>query len=695
MPLTTVLLRNQSREAEAEEAGFAMSRGPTGSRWGPDALGPDGGLPNMPTPTYGTTSGTSFTPFAQAADFYWFWGVNHHGDASTTHATDIDRLQELGVCHVRGSIALMPNTYHGLAQQQRSQLWYIACMNANGARSLTSGGPAGTGEQPIWNIFGGPNERGYFRSPEYLAATNTTDVYKHEYWVNQQDTQGYSIWRPMDGPAGQIPTSDPNSFGGYFYTRDGTLTGTSGMGWDGVSLITGPNEPGHRFGGGAASTRMSLAYFGIRWLAREMKAYRDAPANRDRPVFSDEQYIDYNTGRITPGPAKLKQIPLIAVCHMTPEELWDNTNTWRPTDDPTGDWTNRVDSDFMSWHQYWYGHSQIWDHAWGCPSNAYPGAVGTGGQYGYPPNYGLDRSSQGHRPAINGELNSETPGVKFQRSVPMLVTEGGDVDEIGSSGNGVFFTPHDIQGEYRLKQGIVHYCQGVKRYYIYSFKDEGRFYGLVFDNHTRKASFYALKNLLALVGMRQGPNEGMQPIAIPHTYTPAGPQTISGFPSFPGQWNNRKAPNTGSQFQRDMCIKLVLRAGTNEFLILLTRLYQLWGRDDFAALGYPTDIATYNQARRAAPGDGAVSNAVLHLPNTHTWTCHVAEPAKSALTPSSTTSASHGGLTSIDGCTYANMNDGQTYAAVDDGTQMEITQSGTQLTVPMGGLTRVIRAVRS
>jgi hypothetical protein len=611
--------------------------------------------------------------------------MNHHPKESATwstnHALAIDRLQELGMFHVRAVVGYMANTTFVQAWMSRSHAWYVACMNANQTRNLTGGGPAGTGEPPIWNIFNGPDERGWYQSPEYATAHG--DGAKYAYWVFQDDAAGESIFRALDGPTGTIPVST-FSWGGPITGRNGSTGDPTPMGWEGVNAIFGPNEPGHR--NPQLGARYSVPNFGIRWLAREMKAYRDAAVNRDKPMMQGESYVDYNSGRIVSGPATLKQAPVIPVCHITPESSWNRTGT-----DPVGDYTNRVDGDFMDWHQYWNSHTPLWDHPWGAPDSSYPGGYGhqaSGGTFGSKP------GAQGARACINGSFNVETPGVKYQRSVPMLVTEGGQVSQF--DGRYAFPIPDDLNGEYLIMQGLVHYMQGVKRFYVYAFNDEGSEgggqlgWGVVKTDYTRKASFYALKNLMALVPYSQGPSEGVQPISIPHTYTPGGPFTLSGFP---GQYTGRKPPLTGDDFSRDMCLKLVLRASTNTFLIILSRIFQLWARNEFDENGRPQDPLVYSQYRRTVPDEDQVRNAVLHLPAGNTWTCHVAEPAKNVLTPSATNVVN--GLTSIDGCTYANMNNGQTYAAVNDGSEMQITQSGTQLTVPMGGLTRVIRAVRS
>jgi hypothetical protein len=663
--------------------GLLMSRGPTGSRWGPDALGSDGGLPAMKTPTYGTTSGTSFTPFAQAADFAWFWGVNHHPKESaawsTNHAAAIDAIQELGFFHVRAVVAYMANTNFVQAQQTRSQQWYIACMNANLNRSLDSGGPAGTGEAPIWNNFNGPDERGWYQSTEYANAHG--DGAKYAYWVNTDDALGESIFRPMDGPPGTIAVS-AFSWGGSILGRDGTTTDTEEMGWEGVCALFGPNEPGHR--NPAAGARYSVANFGVHWLAREMKAYRDA--NGDTEILQGESYINFNTGRITAGPALLKQAPVIPVCHITPESKWSANSA----PDPVGDFTDRQSGEFMDWHQYWNGHTPLWDHPWGAPDTTYPGGFGS-----QTTNFGQKAGAQGTRASINGSLNPETPGVKFQRSIPMTVTEGGHVQKF--DGRFAFPCPEDITGEYLIKQGVVHYLQGVKRFYVYALNDEGWTpsggqlgWGLVNTDYSRKPSFYALKNLMGLMGFSQGPDEGIQPIHIPHTYTPVGSATLGGLV---GQWTARKPPGTGDDFQRDMLLKLVLQTGDDEFLLIATRLFQMWARTSFNEAGRPQDPAVYNQYRRTVASEGGLGLASFHLPSGWTWTAEVAEPAKSSLTPSVSSPVT--GLTSIDGCTYANMNNGQTYSSINDGTQMQITKVGNRLDVPYGGLTRVIKLVRS
>ena len=196
---------------------LAMSRGPTGSRWGPDALGADGALPRMPFPTYGTTSSASFTPFAQAADFFDSIGICTDPSAGgiTTEAQmqlAIDRIQELGIRHVKALQLWSPAVKNDPTNAQIKQHWLANCTLQNAARSTTTGGPTGTGEHLIANMIGVDNE------PEFSTNPNSLNDTKLDYAVFDEGGR-LPLFRPIDGPPGDVVDFKHASFHSTDHTQ--------------------------------------------------------------------------------------------------------------------------------------------------------------------------------------------------------------------------------------------------------------------------------------------------------------------------------------------------------------------------------------------------------------------------------------------------------------------------------------------
>ena len=75
-----------------------MSRGPTGSFWGPDSHKHNG----YPADPANFMTGGNFG-FAQAADFYWCVGINHHIWAQLGYlpVQTVNSIAWLGIMHLR------------------------------------------------------------------------------------------------------------------------------------------------------------------------------------------------------------------------------------------------------------------------------------------------------------------------------------------------------------------------------------------------------------------------------------------------------------------------------------------------------------------------------------------------------------------------------------------------------------------
>jgi hypothetical protein len=276
-------------------------------------------------------------------------------------------------------------------------------------------------------------------------------------------------------------------------------------------------------------------------------------------------------------------------------------------------------------------------------------------------------SRWGQEDEYNGAMitGAVVGGNRFANPLPVFVTETGYIQRPGSDpGSGQRYCPPDVAGEYNNRAVLTNYKSGiVKRTYLFSLHDAsqggqgtmgicGAVSGAYTSNFDRRASFYALKNLMSIVGFVQPNNPA--PISVPMTFTLGPPQSM---PS-----------KTGMVDRLD---QLILQRTDTEYLIFLIRQRQLWNRD----------AQTY-----MVPD---TRNAVLTLPS-GTWTCSVAEPAKQAVGSPENPSSNP-----PDGQTYANPTNGTAFAASGSGGPMGITQSGNTLTVPLCGLVRVVKAVKA
>ncbi len=653
MPAGQVLLNNMTAAPPVDpedppvSTSLAMPRGPTGSRWGPDATGPDGGRPPTTYLDPASTSFKNFTPFAQAADFYDSIGINHHPygvyeDANFTAAI-IAQIQNIGFRHVRQAL-FMPNIYHDSVAISRTQRWLADVMNANAARTTTTGGPAGTGKQPIFGCIHTGAERKYW-------VDNFGTRYSYEL-VNNDGAD--PIFRTIEGPVGNIAPQNlglpTDTWGGTILGRDKTVTGQP-MGWGAISSLMSTNEPDNHQGSPVYNTMQVGLDYGIRWIGHEMMRAKNLRTTVT--ALNGEPWINSTTGRITTSPCKVNQLPVIPFMSLVSSAGWTTV----------GDYTTRIDADVVAAHEYWLGTQPVWDHKFGTA------ALQNSRDY----NSAYSIGTWGRRNAANGLLNPAANNVRYDRSIPIMCTEMGHIGRFDTpNGTDSFPTPPDVIGEYLIQQLVQQYLQGYKRSYIFAMTDEGaptsgqQGWGICNNDGTLKASGHAIRNLLALVGFRQGPDQGIQPISIPHTYT-GGADTFDDYVGGTPQTTLRV---------RDLVYKLVLCIGPDEYIIILCRQRPLWGRRTWFNT---RDIAA--SRRTVAEDNGSSRDVVLTLPNPGTgfeWKSEIAEPAKNPV------------QSPIDGLTYPNPTNGQAYVAAGTAGS-RFTQNGNTLTAGMGLITRVIK----
>jgi len=668
--------RRKTRPGVIGPGGLAMPRGPTGSRHGLDALGSDGGIPAMVTPTYGSTAATSFTPCAEAADFLDSLGINVHPtytglSSETQQQTAIDRIKELGFRHVRGLGLFNPSWKADEFEHQWSQFWLINCINATKTRQKFTGGPAGVGEQPIFNLIG-LDEREYFTNANAWAAPQAA------YEIFDADG-GEPFYRALDGPPARVASSGTNYTGNFYSINKGVVPTDPPIGWSGVSSLSGPNEPegrNTRLGAGALSsgdvfygdtlesltpsTDRKTGGRGIRWLHRQHQLKRQSQA--DTVILNGEEYIDFNTGRINREPATMRQLPIQPFGHFVgggpPNSGWQKG----------GDYT---DADYVSFHTYWSGTCPMWDFNWGNPTDQQWPNPSASASFGWMHNADV----------INGINRGDTIRFKFH-STPIWQTEAGwyQYPSAPAISAGQYCPPH-ISGEYLIQNVVMNYLQGCKRTFVYKLTDEGGdnaagsgppAMGLCRTDFTKKESFHAMKNLAGIVRWRQGGQDGDPPqfIQIPHNFTP-------------GQAEFADDLTNGNQTP-DICYKLVLRTGTNQYLIIICRPRQLWSRQKWqqSKQAGNTDAVAEAAGARVPNKTGDVTNVTLTLPAPPTgyhWETGVCEPAKNPIRDPS------------DGQFYANANNGQAFAPPGV-TNNGFTQSNNILTLRVCGLTRAVSA---
>ena len=152
---------------------LALSRGPTGSRWGLDCAA--SGAPN---PT------TANVQFASSADFRWSVGINHHPeylDNGQDPLLAVQKIAELGIYHVRIGM-YGPANYHD--QSFHAKTWnFLNWMKTHNGNSPASA-------PKISCLMGVGTEPGY-----YSAHGGT--------WFTINNTNGTGL-RLLDGPPGTI-----------------------------------------------------------------------------------------------------------------------------------------------------------------------------------------------------------------------------------------------------------------------------------------------------------------------------------------------------------------------------------------------------------------------------------------------------------------------------------------------------------
>lgn len=389
-------------------------------------------------------------PACQAANAYDAWScVNSHVIYADSLAYNtgakldlmIDRLQELGVRHLREGGWSPAIHSSGSAWAQT-----VALHQKLKARNAARAG----GVQPVGAIWGTTSE------PQRLWRDTRVafgDAYNYTVGGRRIFTgapAGGEFLRPLDGPSG---------------------SGYTQIGWDTIDGLQGPNEPDNR-GPDPAGNVMYPAE--IRATLRALKDAKNTAARANLTACTGYEYIDQDTGRITPGPAKVPQIPVIGF-HL----VFGNAG-------PLGDYSDGADVDVGGPHLYWGGHEPNWSEL-------------------------LGANQRGRWDSFNGDLR---PAGTPARSLRYFMGEAGYITSAAADGapGQQRHCPAHIAGEYQNRHNVYCLLAGINRSYDYQLNDEYNDpeeqewnFGLCTPAWGRKASFYQRKNMLALVGWSQGP----------------------------------------------------------------------------------------------------------------------------------------------------------------------------------------------
>jgi len=507
-------------------------------------------MPQGPTLSQNTAFNT--VGFAQAADFYDSIGVCHHSDyfhAVTDDTTAVSRLAELGIRHIR----------HGL--------WSPA--DNTSAFVRTAAFVAAVKAHATWS--------GYFiwgtaAEPQFGAnSTNTNDL-AYRIGLRTDTNPEDTFLRVLDGVTGPVTTQNWPATSPYYPNKRKYASGTfSDYGWETAAALEGPNEPDLR-------TNYPTS------IRNEVHAQLQAAKNArtTEVVLGGDDYISSATGRITPGPAYAPQLPVSASAITA-----GNSSTAFFSWASYGDYTLTGEVDVAARHNYWGAMQPSYRGQW---EKATSSAISSGRGW---PGKGADRY---RKQSYNGAL---TPSGRYGSELPYFQTEEGWLQlETSASANR---TPSEVAGEYAIRAFVHNYLGGARRTYYFALTDasggNGFPSGWCKTDWTRRASFYAVKNLLEIVGFVQGFTP--QPINVTTDFTTSTAANNQwGAGGAASEWNWDFDGLRTLVLQRDDC-----------HLIILVRDRILWDQDNkvYTGVSDPKTVTVtvpsglFTSASRAVP----------------------------------------------------------------------------------------------
>jgi hypothetical protein len=160
-------------------------------------------------------------------------------------------------------------------------------------------------------------------------------------------------------------------------------------------------------------------------------------------------------------------------------------------------------------------------------------------------------------------------------ALPFFVTETGWITSGTDSPH--FPAPDDVIGKYLVTTFLIHAKKGIRRTFVYELLDEADLptisevnFGLVRFDGTPKASFYAIRNYLALTGFSEAPAANQQPLDY----------AITGFTAGPNNFQTNLSNGSHYDTSADRLDNLCVQQDAYRYVIWVWRQINLWDREN-------------------------------------------------------------------------------------------------------------------
>ena len=302
------------------------------------------------------------------------------------------------------------------------------------------------------------------------------------------------------------------------------------LGWESAGGLQGPNEPDN------ARAYWVEGLGGLRDISKRITTYKNARGT-GTTALGGKAWVRNDTGRIETIPAQAKNIPTVGWSWVS-GGAWSQHNSVFALDE----------MEVAAHHYYFAGHGPRWDEMKGEQEvNAWP-YVG--------------------RPYMNTES-----GYNIRTLDDGVTPTGQDFER---------WIPPEIGGEYMMRTAVFCYLLNCVRTYWYKFAEEETagsypyFYGLCDPTFRQKrAPYWQLKNLLAIVGFRQ-PNT-VRPVSVGVSgFTPGADQVLN------GQYTNYH------KTLQDGLRTFTLQTTDTEYLTFVARSREMWDRTRSVRITLPS-----------------------------------------------------------------------------------------------------------
>lgn len=309
---------------------------------------------------------------------------------------------------------------------------------------------------------------------------------------------------------------------------------------------------------------------------------------------------------------------------------------------------------------------------------------------GHPYHPGDEPSIEHYQSEVFGTFGSQSCGLyngvlagDLTRAKPWIISEMGQItsgmDQTDSEGSsGYWPVPPDVQAKYLLKEWQMNWWQGIRRFYIYNFYDEGtdgsseHSFGIVNNDRSFKPAGNAIRNMFDLITFAEAPAGSRAPIQFTVSgFAAQGAQYSTGSNAVVaggGTWRHVRMPAATVRWTTaDRLLVSCLQQSANTWILVFNRQAMLWDR---AAGNWNTGTNAKQQFANVAGGRFTPNSQVLTVafPN-GIATAQIARPCQ--------------GLTSTNSApyfTWSNPPDGRAWTSAGSGGLSAIS-SGTTVTV--------------